>query len=207
MPEQPFREPGRAGRRCDVAGCGRPHYAHGYCQAHYFRWQRHGDPRADIALQERQQGPCSVHSCERPARARGLCDAHYRRLLMYGDERADDPIGRHAWPWRTVRRRRGNRSLTREGYVQVYEPEHPNAQANGYVLEHRVVMADVLGRRLLEDEIVHHRNGVRHDNDPKNLQLCLRRQPPGRAVEDLLAYVREILIRYAGSQVDPKASE
>jgi HNH endonuclease len=105
------------------------------------------------------------------------------------------------------RPRSGNRSFTREGVVRVYEPEHPNAQANGHVLEHRLVMADVLGRQLLEDEIVHHRNGVRHDNDPQNLQLCVRGQPPGRAVEDLLAYAREILIRYAGSPVDPDASE
>lgn len=207
MPERPIRTSGRAGQRCEIADCGRPHYAYGYCQAHYFRWRRHGDPRAGRALQESQQGPCSVHGCERPARARGLCDAHYRRLLEYGDVRADDPVGKHHRPWRTVRPRWGNRSFTREGYVRVYQPEHPNAQRDGQVLEHRLVMAGILGRELRGDEIVHHRNGVRHDNDPRNLQLCVRRQPPGRAVEDLLAYAREILARYAGSPVDPNSSD
>lgn len=38
------------GRCCTVAGCERVHKAHGYCRTHYRRWQRHGDPLADVAL-------------------------------------------------------------------------------------------------------------------------------------------------------------
>lgn len=38
------REPAEAGRTCAIDGCLGRHYARGWCQSHYGRWQRHGDP-------------------------------------------------------------------------------------------------------------------------------------------------------------------
>ncbi len=31
-------------RTCTVVGCSSPHIAKGYCQSHYAKWKRHGDP-------------------------------------------------------------------------------------------------------------------------------------------------------------------
>jgi hypothetical protein len=59
-------------------------------------------------------------------------------------------------------------------------------------------MASVLGRPLLPEEEVHHRNRQRNDNRPENLELWARgRQPPGARVSDLIEEAVRILRLYA----------
>ena len=94
---------------------------------------------------------------------------------------------------------RGGRTKHHAGYVMVSVPGHPRGSGKpAYVFEHILVMEEILGRHLLPGENVHHKNGVKDDNRPANLELWVRPQPAGIRVTDAVAWAKEIIARYGG---------
>ena len=84
---------------------------------------------------------------------------------------------------------------------QFIKPEGTvSRHANGYliekrgtvwILQHRLIMEEKIGRKLADDEHVHHMNGIRDDNRPENLELWTgRKDPPGVRTID---HIRELL--------------
>ena len=65
---------------------------------------------------------------------------------------------------------KGGRRLHTTGYWELNKPEHPRARSNGYVSEHIVIWEQHNGEPLPDGWHVHHLNGVKTDNAPKNLK-------------------------------------
>ncbi|HUU57262.1 MAG TPA: HNH endonuclease [bacterium] len=65
----------------------------------------------------------------------------------------------------------GARYINGDGYVRLYAPWHPSANAQGWLLEHRYVMEQIIGRPLRPEEVVHHNDRDRVNNAPENLTL------------------------------------
>ena len=97
------------------------------------------------------------------------CGAEQVRRVMVKHNIPRLPEG--AQPGERNHQWQGGYTIDKRGYVLVHQPDHPAANSNGYIREHRLVMEEHLGRHLEPDEVVHHRNGDPADNRIENLEL------------------------------------
>jgi hypothetical protein len=77
------------------------------------------------------------------------------------------PIREKHWKWNGGKMMAG----TKRKYVAIRRKHHPFRDPLGYVFEHRYRMELMLGRYLTEEEVVHHIDGDKKNNEESNLML------------------------------------
>lgn len=76
---------GASTKPCSVPGCLRAHVARGYCQAHWRRWKKYGEPGVAEVRAWAPGRVCSAEGCDRAHNGgRGYCEGHLRRLRGEG---------------------------------------------------------------------------------------------------------------------------
>ncbi len=194
---------------CLVEGCEtRARNTGRVCGKHWARWKRRGDFHTTKMSLARER-ICATDGCGRlvwPHGRRGLCTGCVDGAAVRSICAAPDCSRRSKF--RLCKEHRGKfvikcsyrppaprRYVTPEGYVMVTRHENGTGRERR-IFEHRVVMAEHLGRPLLSSENVHHINGVKSDNRFENLELWSTNQPPGQRVADQVAWARRTLEQY-----------
>lgn len=110
--------------------------------------------------------------------------------------KANPPIGMKKKYGSAMYREKTSR-VWRDGYIMLYLPDHPlsrkKAPDYGYVLEHRKVMSEHLGRDLLKHEVIHHIDGCKSNNKIDNLLLCENSKAHGRVHERMEFFVEKLI--------------
>lgn len=180
---------------CKVEGCDREIKAHGFCEFHDRRNEKYGDPLAGKPkfLLPGEQDICKFEGCEIKAKSLHYCYKHFSKLKKYGDPSGGDVKDGRTKVWQ----------VGHLGYIVRYDPTSPYKSSKSTVFQHREIMGELIGRPLLKNENVHHKNGNKADNRIENLELWSSQQPCGQRIKDKAIYALEILTQY-GFIIDGK---
>ena len=106
--------------------------------------------------------------------------------INLGRKREDMVRDKH-WNWK------GGRNINTQGYILIHRPDHPRSNNLNYVLEHILVMENMIRRCLSPEEIVHHIDGDKQNNKEKNLHLFENKSEHTTYHISLKEYVKQML--------------
>jgi len=80
------------------------------------------------------------------------------------DIRKDKGKNHHNW--------KGGRIIKGNNYIGIWNPDHERSDKQGYVFEHTLVAEKKYGRLPNKNEVIHHIDFNKQNNDSNNLYLC-----------------------------------
>lgn len=153
----------------------------------YGNWQR----GRSFAQQDKPYRPtrtCSSVGCNGKHFGRGFCKKHYSQIFEPKNKwinREHNHVCKHCGSSFYSERKEakycsmkcsgaGRKSpfILKKGYKKILAPWHHRADKKGYAFEHIIILESLIGRRLADNEEVHHINRNRADNAPENLMVC-----------------------------------
>ena len=176
-----YKKINKSKKKCSIPDCLREHDKANYCSHHYHKWRKYGNP----LIITRRGGP-------KKTKIKKLCLNCTKEF--------------ETWPSRSERKKFCSKKCLYEGVGRLprktrsfdskhwYEPKK-----NGYlgkihnrkmVWQHRYVAEQMLNRKLLDSEVVHHINGVKGDNRPENLIVYNRAEHSKKHKEIFYEYLR-----------------
>lgn len=208
---------GTDGSVCTVSKCTRGEYGkRGWCKKHYNSARKQGltgrglecsgqgcgliatskglcDTHRRIQRRETPDTVCTFEECNKLAEVAGLCNGHVKQRnrgeTLTKLKRSQNLRG--VW---------GDWYLSGGGYIERHRITEDGVRE--YQKQHRYVKECQLGRPLLPNENIHHKNGVRGDNRIENLERWITPQPSGQRIPDKIRFALEIIALYGD---DPSA--
>lgn len=154
---------------CSYEGCNKGQAKNEFCLKHQNN-------------ESKPERLCSVENCDRKHYSKNMCRMHYARKIRTGNTE--------------LKSRNKDWTLNNHGYLYRIESGHIAANKVGLIYQHREVMSEILGRPLTNHETVHHKNGVRSDNRPENLELRTSHHGCGQSVRDMIVFCKNYLAIY-----------
>ena len=112
-------------RICKFEGCGRKHYANGWCRTHYYQTHVHGHKASKINAWGTNYGECKIRGCHKQAETGGYCPMHYIRVRKFGKANilhkrgAKSQGGHEQYLHHTLMKRNRLIKLTQDPYCEI----------------------------------------------------------------------------------------
>jgi len=121
------------------------------------------------------------------------CKVCANRFISINRKKRIEPVGKDRWNFKGF--------TYQYGYKMMWNPEHHRSNSKGYVMNAILVIEEKIGRKIEENEVVHHKNEDRSDDRLENLQLMtdhdhkfhhIKKNKPSRG----MVFDRDVLGRF-----------